>query len=62
MPYLVMRRRSKKLGDPWRRGMDGDRDLEAELLELLDELDRERLWLLECDPVSLDDEDRLLLQ
>lgn len=35
--YLVIRRRSKKLGDPRRRGIDGD----------LDDLDdRERLVLL----------------
>lgn len=30
-----MRRRSRKLGEPWRRGIEGERDLlEAELLEL----------------------------
>lgn len=47
--YLVIRRLSRKLGEPWRRGIDGERDLlEAELLEveredrletLLDDLD-----------------------
>lgn len=47
--YLVIRRLSRKLGEPCRRGIDGERDLlEAELLEieredrletLLDDLD-----------------------
>ena len=30
----MIRRRSRKLGEPWRRGMEGERDrLEPELLE-----------------------------
>lgn len=42
--YLVIRRLSKKLGEPWRLGIDGDRDLYA-LLELDDddEFELERL-------------------
>lgn len=49
--YLVIRRLSRKLGEPWRRGIDGERDLlEAELLDV------EREDLLET---LLDDRDEL---
>lgn len=49
--YLVIRRLSKKLGEPWRRGIDGERDLlETELLDV------EREDLLET---LLDDRDEL---
>lgn len=48
---LVIRRLSKKLGEPWRRGIDGERDLlETELLDV------EREDLLET---LLDDRDEL---
>lgn len=54
-----MRRRSRKLGEPWRRGMEGERDLfDSELLEierderldpLLEDRDElEKLPLLKC--------------
>lgn len=49
---LVIRRRSRKLGDPARRGIDGDRDLERRGGGVLD---RERELVL-CDR----DRDRLL--
>lgn len=43
--YLVILRRSKKLGDPWRLGIEGDRDLDI-LLEVLDEVPERELDLL----------------
>lgn len=53
--YLVIRRLSKKLGEPWRRGIDGDRDLlEAELLDV------EREDLLETLLDDLDELEKLL--
>lgn len=65
---LVIRRRSRKLGEPCRRGIDGDRDRELlRLLELLDdelcdlERDRERLCDRERDTDRLRDLDRLLV-
>lgn len=51
----MIRRLSKKLGEPWRRGIDGDRDLlEAE------ELDVEREDLLETLLDDLDELEKLL--
>lgn len=53
--YLVIRRLSRKLGEPWRRGIDGERDLLlAELLEV------EREDLLETLLDDLDELEKLL--
>lgn len=55
--YLVIRRLSKKLGDPLRLGIDGERDLPFDRLftELAAELAEElRLdWLLDRDDLEL---------
>jgi hypothetical protein len=71
--YLVILRRSKKLGDPARRGIEGERDRlrdPPDLVECDAELDWlplrlvERLVADECDlellelPVELPDDDR----
>lgn len=66
--YLVIRRRSKKLGDPCLLGIDGDRDFELllELCELRelelelrddperDELDEDDLLPLRCPELKID--------
>lgn len=54
--YLVIRRLSKKLGDPLRLGIDGERDLPFDLFtELAAELGEElRLdWLLDREDLEL---------
>lgn len=53
--YLVIRRLSRKLGEPRRRGMEGDREPDCEVPEpLLDELPEllreEQLERDECEP------------
>ena len=63
--YLVILRRSKKLGDPCRLGIDGERDLEL-LLELREELELDTERLLDCefdleDPLELDEWELLRL-
>ncbi|EFA10446.1 hypothetical protein TcasGA2_TC012692 [Tribolium castaneum] len=61
--YLVILLLSRKLGEPWRRGIDGDLDLYALLeLEELSESELERLLLdTDLDPdlerLLLDDDD-----
>lgn len=55
--YLVMRRLLKKLGDPWRLGIEGDRVLlrECSDSELLDDEREDRLLF----DALLDDRDEL---